>query len=562
MATYFRMFDAGEQWLDASGDPYSGGKLYLDDAGTSTNRTSYKDNAGSVAHTNPIVLDSSGRIPSGNNAWVVAGDVKVILHDSADVLIFTQDDYVAQGDNSAVGDGEWVASDLVPTRTANAIFTLPGNNTALFHVGRRLKLVDSTTVYATITVSSYISLTTLTVVVDGGTALTAALASLSYSLLSADNTSDPGRPRNLTMVNDGAVIKFGADQDVALTHVADSGLNMSVTGNNAATLSVTQDRDDATHGPYLNLTRYSASPANADNGGIIQFYMENNANELFAAAQIYSKAVDVVNGTEDGSLIINTMKAGTSTTAVTVANTGLTTLVGLSVSGNTTLGDAASDTVTVTADVASHLIPSADSTYDIGATASRWRQGFFDEMEIGANTSLAASAANAVFVGYAGGGSEYGVEIKTDASTGTAVYFLHGTTTVCGSISVGSSATAFNTSSDYRLKENVVDMSGAITRLKTLKPKRFSWIADENSELLDGFLAHEVDEVVPQAIHGEKDEVKRDEDGEVILDDDGNEEMALQGIDQSKLVPLLTGALKEAITKIESLEARVAALET
>tara|TARA_R110000796_G_scaffold203024_8_gene319366 strand:- start:1987 stop:3657 length:1671 start_codon:yes stop_codon:yes gene_type:complete len=556
------MFDAGEQWLDASGDPYSGGKLYLDDAGTSTNRTSYKDNAGSVAHTNPIVLDSSGRIPSGNNAWVVAGDVKVILHDSADVLIFTQDDYVAQGDNSAVGDGEWVASDLVPTRTANAIFTLPGNNTALFHVGRRLKLVDSTTVYATITVSSYISLTTLTVVVDGGTALTAALASLSYSLLSADNTSDPGRPRNLTMVNDGAVIKFGADQDVALTHVADSGLNMSVTGNNAATLSVTQDRDDATHGPYLNLTRYSASPANADNGGIIQFYMENNANELFAAAQIYSKAVDVVNGTEDGSLIINTMKAGTSTTAVTVANTGLTTLVGLSVSGNTTLGDAASDTVTVTADVASHLIPSADSTYDIGATASRWRQGFFDEMEIGANTSLAASAANAVFVGYAGGGSEYGVEIKTDASTGTAVYFLHGTTTVCGSISVGSSATAFNTSSDYRLKENVVDMSGAITRLKTLKPKRFSWIADENSELLDGFLAHEVDEVVPQAIHGEKDEVKRDEDGEVILDDDGNEEMALQGIDQSKLVPLLTGALKEAITKIESLEARVAALET
>ena len=67
------MFDAGEQWLDASGNPYSGGKLYLDDAGTSTNRTSYKDNAGSAAHTNPIVLDSSGRIPSGNNAWVVAG---------------------------------------------------------------------------------------------------------------------------------------------------------------------------------------------------------------------------------------------------------------------------------------------------------------------------------------------------------------------------------------------------------------------------------------------------------------------------------------------------------
>tara|TARA_R110002126_G_scaffold19847_6_gene74342 strand:+ start:235 stop:2346 length:2112 start_codon:yes stop_codon:yes gene_type:complete len=229
MATYFRMFDAGEQWLDASGDPYSGGKLYLDDAGTSTNRTSYKDNAGAVAHTNPIVLDSAGRIASGNNAWVLAGDVKVILHDSADVLIFTQDDYVAQGDTSVAGDGEWVGSDLVPTRTANTIFTLPGDNTAIFHVGRRLKLVDSTTVYATITVSAYTTLTTLTVVVDGGTALTASLASLSYSLLNADNTSDPGRPRNLTMVNDGAVIKFGVNSDVTLTHVHDTGLLLNST---------------------------------------------------------------------------------------------------------------------------------------------------------------------------------------------------------------------------------------------------------------------------------------------------------------------------------------------
>ena len=227
-----------------------------------------------------------------------------------------------------------------------------------------------------------------------------------------------------------------------------------------------------------------------------------------------------------------------------------------------------------------HLVAFADSTYDLGANATRWRQAYIDEIDIGANTSLAASASNAIFVGYAGGGSEYGVEIKTDASTGVAVYFLHSTTTACGSISVGSSATAYNTSSDYRLKENVVDMSGAITRLKTLTPKRFSWIADENSELLDGFLAHEVDEVVPQAIHGEKDETKdvgtiKDADGNVLSEnvlESAKEhgqtwektatENIYQGIDQAKLVPLLTGALQEAITKIESLEARVAALET
>jgi len=195
-----------------------------------------------------------------------------------------------------------------------------------------------------------------------------------------------------------------------------------------------------------------------------------------------------------------------------------------------------------------HVLASADSSYDIGATATRWRQGFFDEVEIGTNTGLAASASNALFVNYAGAGAEYAVEIKTAATTGTALYFLHSTTTVCGSISVGSSATAYNTSSDYRLKENVVDMTGAITRLKTLKPKRFSWIIDENNELLDGFLAHEVDEIVPQAIHGEKDEMK---DGEILP----------QGIDQSKLIPLLTGAIKELIAKVETLESKVTALE-
>ena len=194
-----------------------------------------------------------------------------------------------------------------------------------------------------------------------------------------------------------------------------------------------------------------------------------------------------------------------------------------------------------------HLYATADSTYDIGATGTRWRKGWFDEVDIGTN-HLAATSAHAFYVTYAGGGAEYAIEVKTDASTGVAMLFMESTTQLSGSISVGSSATAFNTSSDYRLKENVVDMSGAITRLKALSPKRFNWISDETNELLDGFLAHEVDEVVPQAIFGEKDGML-------------NGEINPQGIDQSKLVPLLTGALQEAIAKIEVLESKVAALE-
>ena len=102
--------------------------------------------------------------------------------------------------------------------------------------------------------------------------------------------------------------------------------------------------------------------------------------------------------------------------------------------------------------------------------------------------------------------------------------------------------------SDYRLKENAVAISDGITRLKTLKPYRFNF-KTEPSTKLDGFFAHEVSIAVPEAINRTKDEV----------DSDNNP--LYQSIDQSKLVPLLTSALQEAITKIETLETKVAALE-
>ena len=101
----------------------------------------------------------------------------------------------------------------------------------------------------------------------------------------------------------------------------------------------------------------------------------------------------------------------------------------------------------------------------------------------------------------------------------------------------------------HRLKEEIVDMTGAIARVKQLSPKRFNFIADPDDTTVDGFLAHEAQAVVPEAVTGTHNEV----------DDDGN--AVMQGIDQTKLVPLLTGALKEAIAKIETLETKVAALE-
>jgi len=117
-----------------------------------------------------------------------------------------------------------------------------------------------------------------------------------------------------------------------------------------------------------------------------------------------------------------------------------------------------------------------------------------------------------------------------------------------GLIHHDNSTTTYGTSSDYRLKENVVPLTGAADRLKQLKPSKFNFIANPD-KTVDGFLAHEVQEVVPEAAYGEKDGV--DDDGKPVY----------QGIDQSKLVPLLTAALQEALAEIESLKARVTSLE-
>lgn len=183
-------------------------------------------------------------------------------------------------------------------------------------------------------------------------------------------------------------------------------------------------------------------------------------------------------------------------------------------------------------------------------------------------------------------GSGYNLLCRGYTSTGVAIRFLNSAGADVGSIDYTASATSYTTSSDYRLKEDIQPMVGASDRVLALKPVNFAWKADGSR--VDGFLAHEAQEVVPEAVRGTKDAM-REEQYEVspavyedvvipaVLDDEGNEiepertEQRLvseavmgtrevpdyQGIDQSKLVPLLTAALQEALKRIEALEAKV-----
>ena len=147
----------------------------------------------------------------------------------------------------------------------------------------------------------------------------------------------------------------------------------------------------------------------------------------------------------------------------------------------------------------------------------------------------------------------YGNGIKVNSDSGsslddTALAFYQGTAKV-GSIVIRTSDTLYSTTSDYRLKENKENISDAIERVKALKPVKFNWISEPNQPKVDGFYAHELAEVVPEAVTGEKD----------ALDYENNPDY--QSIDQSKIVPLLSAALQQAIDKIELLEQRIQSIE-
>ena len=144
--------------------------------------------------------------------------------------------------------------------------------------------------------------------------------------------------------------------------------------------------------------------------------------------------------------------------------------------------------------------------------------------------------------------------LNRSADNGDVLRFYRGGTLV-GSASVTASATAYNTSSDYRLKENIAPMTGALSVVEQLKPCTYNWKSDGSEG--QGFIAHELAEVVPDCVTGAKDAV------ETYTDEEGNEQTrpVYQGIDTSFLVATLTKAIQEQQTLITQLQADVAALK-
>ena len=439
------------------------------------------------------------------------------------------------------------------------------------------------------------------------------------------------------------------------------------TADNTTQLTLTSTDADASGGPVLDLYRNSSSPADNDTVGKLLFQGENDAGEKTTYAEVVGLMADVSNGTEDGQVTFQTIKAGALVPRLTFAdsettindgsvdvdfrvesngdanmlfvdggtdtvivghNVSRTTMFNSTVGGSLQVEGTTAEGATVSIARNSNddngpnlVLAKSNSTSNAGVTVVTedallgrisWQgadgsqtveaariEGFVDATP-GANdmpgrlvfSTTADGAATvsevmrctrnaqvqlksgAAVVGanetlnvnchQEAGGDKYGIFVSGNTDTGshTSLRFYNTTHGVIGSVTHSATGTAYNTSSDYRLKESVTYDFDATTRLKKLKPARFNFIADADTTV-DGFIAHEVSSIVPEAVNGEKDAMIAEVlyvDGDEIPDDKkvGDVKTASQikpqGIDQSKLVPLLVKTIQELEARITTLE--------
>jgi len=335
-------------------------------------------------------------------------------------------------------------------------------------------------------------------------------------------------------------IKNDVDATVLSIPTGTTGVNITsaidVLGSNFANVEFTGASVNGS-GVYTGLDSGGGYVVNVRDSGYIGF-STTNAERMRIASD---GKVGIGTSSPDGRLHVHTSSAGTVTAATdanqlvleSTANVGMSFLTGNASVARIKFGDPDSNS-------------SGAIVYAHSEDSMRFNTGGSERMRIRSNGQVLINSTSIIASDNAylqvTGGSVTPVALRGGTNNYFMAFYKQSNNDLIGSITGSSgTATAFNTSSDYRLKENVSYTFDATTRLKQLKPARFNFIADSDNTV-DGFLAHEVSSVVPEAITGTHNEV----------DDEGNP--VYQGIDQSKLVPLL-------VKTIQELEARITALE-
>ena len=282
-----------------------------------------------------------------------------------------------------------------------------------------------------------------------------------------------------------------------------------------------------------------------------------------ALTKVIGQGIDNVTVDSSGNVGIGTTSPSTFSPSTTYANVQSITETDQAL----TIGSYYQGGVDAYSFIKSSQVGSPSTAIDLrffGGTSERMRIDSSGNLLVGTTSNPTSNRVNISFDNSTVGGMRF--SHASSSYNQSAIEFYNAASSRVGYIYSNASSTTYSTSSDYRLKENVTDITGATERLKQLNPVRFNFIADADTTV-DGFLAHEVQDVVPEAITGTKDAM-RDEEYEVtpaVLDDDGKEITPAvmgtrsvpdyQGIDQSKLVPLLVATIQELEARITALEA-------
>jgi hypothetical protein len=344
-------------------------------------------------------------------------------------------------------------------------------------------------------------------------------------------------------------------------------------------MTLTSTDAGAAAAPLLELYRDSASPAANDTLGEIEFNGEDSAGNKQAYALFHGSILSPTSGSEQGQLHFETATAGALTEKMIIGTTNLVineigAIFNVRIEGDTDANlfytDATNSRVGVgTISPSSKFEVAGDARVTsgnliIGTSTQGVTSGNF-ALGLGANGSTSAvsidTSGNLLVettsviqsgrysCSFAGNLSNGIVLQTTFASTGTDfVRCVNSAGTAIGNITQnGATTVAYNTSSDYRLKNTITAMTGALAKVALLKPVTYKWNADGSNG--EGFIAHELAEVCPDAVSGAKD----------ALDADGKPKY--QGIDTSFLVATLTAAIQEQQALIIQLQADVAALK-
>jgi hypothetical protein len=303
-----------------------------------------------------------------------------------------------------------------------------------------------------------------------------------------------------------------------------SGVVTNLTGTASININGTVGATTASTGAFTTLSATGVTTVQAGTVSAPAITTSGDTN-----TGIFFPAADTIGFAEGGAEVA---RFNADAQFVAAAGTALLPVITTTGDVNTGIFFPAADTIAFAEGGAEAMRIDSSGNLLVGATAT----GSFFDGKVNVEGRLHTKGTNSNYFWQTGAGSQ------------TYLTFLSaGTPTQTGSISTNGTTTTYGTSSDYRLKHDIQPMTGALAKVAALKPVTYKWNAD-NSES-QGFIAHELQEVVPECVTGEKDAV--DADGKPVY----------QGIDTSFLVATLTAALQEAHGLIKDLQARVDALE-